>query len=146
LTVSAKTSTPRYALPVHPTTAGSTERLFIGSDWSPDSDTIPRESKAGISYFLGRLQKQLKRRKVLTNLTPYQTKLLEGLRDSDDFIVIPNLGPAILERSVYTKRAFDDHLNDERTYRRLSAAEANARITRIEAEIRHFIENEDFAL
>jgi hypothetical protein len=86
---------------------------------------------------------------VLTNLTPYQTKLLEGLRDSDDFIAVPtdkNLVPEILERSVYTKRAFDDHLNDERTHRRLSAADANARLTRIEAEIRHFIENEDFAL
>jgi hypothetical protein len=81
---------------------------------------------------------------VLTNLTPYQTKLLEGLRVSDDYIVIPtdkNLGPAILERSEYTKRAFDDHLNDETTYSRLSSTAANARIILIETAIRKFIED-----
>jgi hypothetical protein len=86
---------------------------------------------------------------VLTNLTPYQTKLLEGLRVSDDFIVIPtdkNLGPAIIERSVYTKRAFDDHLNDETTYRRLSASAANERIALVETKIREFIDNADFRL
>jgi hypothetical protein len=86
---------------------------------------------------------------VITNLTPYQTKLLEGLRDSDDFIVLPtdkNLGPAILERAVYTKRAFDDHLNDEKTYLRLSSSEANDRMILIERKIRAFIDNEDFRL
>jgi hypothetical protein len=55
----------------------NSKRLFIRSDWSPDSDTIPIESRARVSCFLGRLQ-------MLTNLTPYQTTLLEGLRDSDE--------------------------------------------------------------
>jgi hypothetical protein len=86
---------------------------------------------------------------VLTNLTPYQTRLLEGLRDSDDLIVVPtdkNLGLAILVRSVHTKRAFDDHLNDETTYRKLSASTANECIALIEKDIQQFIDNDTFQL
>lgn len=128
----------------------NSKRLFIRSDWAPDTTLIPVEFRARVSQFLLRLQHKFKKRRpVLTNLTPYQTKLLEGLRVSDDYIVLPtdkNLGPAIIERSAYTKRAFDDHLNDETTYSRLTQEAANARILALRKEIEEFIENEEFRL
>jgi hypothetical protein len=127
----------------------NSKQLFIRSKWSPDPNQIDIEIRARISDFLVNLRTKFNSRKAITNLTPYQTKLLEGLRDSDDFIVIPtdkNLGPAILERRVYTKRAFDDHLNDETTYRRISASDADARMASIQAQILDFIQNEAFLL
>jgi hypothetical protein len=127
----------------------NSKRLFLRSTWSPDPEEIPRDIRSRISTFLGQLERKFKRRDVPTNLTPYQTKLLEVLRDSEDHIVIPtdkNLGPAILERTVYTQRAFDDHLNDETTYLRLSASDADTRMAAIAAKILKFINNEAFRL
>jgi hypothetical protein len=127
----------------------NSKRLFIRSDWAPDSALIPAELRARVSHFLRQIQNKFKQRRVRTNLTPYQQKLLANLRDSDDFIVLPtdkNLGPAIIERSEYTKRAFDDHLNDETTYHRLTSTDATDRITVITKQIQQFIENEAYSL
>jgi hypothetical protein len=127
----------------------NSKRLFIRSDWAPDSALIPVELRARVSHFLRQIQNRFNQRRVRTNLTPYQRKLLANLRDSDDFIVLPtdkNLGPAIIERSEYTKRAFDDHLNDETTYRRLTSTDATDRINVITKQIQQFIENEAYSL
>eukprot|EP00957_Ditylum_brightwellii_P063886 4847089-Ditylum_brightwellii.AAC.1 len=49
------------------------------------------------------------------------------LKNQDDFLVIncdKNIGPAILETSVYIKRAIT-HLSDTSTYKRLTAVQAD---------------------
>jgi DNA-binding MarR family transcriptional regulator len=123
----------------------NSKQLFIRSDWAPDTALIPAEFRSRVSQFLRKLQNKFTRRRVHTNLTPYQKKLLATLRDSEDFLVIPtdkNLGPAIIERSEYTRRAFEDHLNNEATYRRLTPTLANKRITAITRQIQQFIENQ----
>jgi hypothetical protein len=122
------------------------KQLFIRSDWSPDTAYIPAQFRSRVSQFLSKLQSKFTQRRVHTNLTPHQQYLLAELRDSDDFVVIPtdkNLGPAIIERTEYTKRAFDDHLNDETTYRRLTQLAADNCITVITKRIQQFIDDVD---
>jgi hypothetical protein len=94
--------------------------------------------------FSQQLKSAYRGRKTRSNLTPFQSSLLEKLRTSEEFIVLPsdkNLGPCILERAVYTQRAFDDHLSDVDTYKQLSAGQANLRINQIHVQIESFIED-----
>ena len=68
--------------------------------------------------------------------------MLRQLRNSTDFIVFPtdkNLGPAILERPEYVRRALSDHLLEATTYRRLTEAQAQTAIHEIRGMIRSFI-------
>eukprot|EP00957_Ditylum_brightwellii_P096897 7379716-Ditylum_brightwellii.AAC.1 len=61
------------------------------------------------------------------NLLPHHCHTLQMLKNQDDFLVIncdKNIGPAILETSIYIKRAIT-HLSDTSTYERLNAVQAN---------------------
>jgi hypothetical protein len=63
----------------------------------------------------------------MSNLTKCQEKLLTSLRKAKHFIITPtdkNLGPAILERSQYMARCFQDHLMNKLTYRCLTEQES----------------------
>ena len=63
------------------------------------------------------------------NLSRQTRFLLEKLSTNREFIIVPtdkNLGPAIMERSVYKARCLQDHLLKAHTYRQLSKTEANA--------------------
>jgi hypothetical protein len=62
-----------------------------------------------------------------SNLSKRQEKILTSLKKAKQFVITPtdkNLGPAILERSQYMTRCFEDHLLNETTYRRLPDAES----------------------
>jgi hypothetical protein len=121
-------------------------QLFIRSDWKPLDYTIPLELRARTTDFIRQIKATFKRRKVASNLTPLQSLLADKLQHSEDFIVLPsdkNLGPCILERTVYTKRAFQDHLSDTSTYKQLSEGEANVRISKIKVDIESFLKKFD---
>jgi hypothetical protein len=48
-----------------------------------------------------------------SNLTPTQQKVLNSLKNNPDYIILPtdkNLGPAIMNRSVYKERVLTEHL------------------------------------
>jgi hypothetical protein len=83
--------------------------LFIRSDWAPDTALIPTAFHALISHFLRQFQNKFKKRRVQTNLTPYQQKLLDNLQDSDNFIVLttdktfgrPSLNASIKDPFAY---------------------------------------------
>jgi hypothetical protein len=73
----------------------------------------------------------------------YQCKMLSNLRNNRDFTVIPadkNLGPCIMERETYIRRALQNHLNDNTTYQQLSDKEAEDKIQTIKLRFGSFLE------
>jgi hypothetical protein len=106
------------------------KQLYLKTDWEPDPDDLPPEFRARISEFKRHMRNSFSnRRRGHKNLLPYQQYLLNHLRKSNDFIIIPsdkNLGPVVLERETYLRRAHSDHLSDSTTYRHLSSTEAAA--------------------
>jgi hypothetical protein len=119
------------------------KQLFIRSDWEPDPAEIPREFQARVSHFLRELKSKFRTRRVESNLTPLQTRLLQAFKNSDDFIVFPsdkNLGPALLERSEYINRALKDHLADPNTYQRLTEADASAKIAALSLSVEDYFQ------
>ena len=117
-------------------------KLFIRSNWTPPSSEIPIEFRSRVSSFLTNLQKEFCSKTVLHNLTVSQNVTLQSIRSRVDFVVWKtdkNLGPAIIERSEYIRRALIDHLNDTSTYRRLTPEAAHGRINSIRIIIGNFI-------
>ena len=121
-------------------------QLFIRSTWEPKQTDISPEHQSRELLFrksvLTLFNDGHYRRRVPSNLTPYQSHLLRTFRNNTDFIVFPtdkNLGPAILERSIYVRRVLDDHLSDPTIYQRLTEEEASRSIQRLAASIRDFI-------
>lgn len=91
-------------------------------DWEPDRG--PDEIETELATFRQQFTNLVANHKPTpaSNLSDRQDKLLASLRKARQFIVTPtdkNLGPAILERSQYMQRCFQDHLLNEHTYRRL---------------------------
>lgn len=118
------------------------KQLFVRSDWKPNPSDIPLEFRARVSHFLRNLAASFQRRRCPRNLSPIQTKLLRQLQTSDEFIVLPsdkNLGTVILERSIYIKRALQDHLLKESTYERLTEPQATTAMTTLRQQITAFI-------
>jgi hypothetical protein len=119
-------------------------QLFLRSSWEPNAPDLPPEFRARVTYFLRLLRAQFTQRRVKPNLTPYQGRLLRVLKASDDFIVFPsdkNLGPVILERTEYIRRAHTDHLCNSTTYKQLTKTEAAARISTIEGLLSKFLDD-----
>ena len=126
-------------------------KLYIPSDWEPPEATP--EIELAIQNFRTTITKQVQHnllgQRRQHNLSTPTRKLLRELADNKDFIIIPtdkNLGPAILERSIYKKRCLDDHLNDKATYRRLTPAEATNRLAYSERAFTKLIEKHKNAL
>jgi hypothetical protein len=117
-------------------------RLFLRSDWTPPIHLINRSLTYRINNFTKRVQLNYIKRKTGSNLLPFQRKILAELRTSKKFLVIQadkNLGPAIIERDVYIRRALHEHLQDRNTYQQLSKLEAYAAIQRIHNLLESFM-------
>lgn len=119
----------------------STPALFIRTNWEPPADDIPMEFRARVSAFCRSIHSLFRRRKRSTpNLLPMQRAALQLLKDSDTFCVLKsdkNLGPVVLERPEYIRRALDEHLRTD-TYRQLSEQAAVGRINAIRRILRRF--------
>lgn len=71
-----------------------------------------------------------------------QHRLLKELQADKRFIVClsdKNLGPCIIKREAYIKKAFDDHLGNTDTYQRLPQAEATERMNTTETELKALV-------
>ena len=96
--------------------------LYLPSEWIPDhvnqtADELIDKFEEQLLYAKSKLPK-----KKHSNLTRIQKKTINFLHNHPDFIVFladKNLGPAIIERDEYIRRALKDHLNDHLTYERL---------------------------
>lgn len=117
--------------------------LFIRSGWQPPTSAIPIDFRARVSHFLRQLKPQLSHnRRTSANLSPTQRAILRSLRTSNTHLVLPtdkNLGLAILEREMYIKRCYQDHLLDTDTYKQLTPDEATASLGQLKQNIEHFI-------
>lgn len=120
----------------------SAPALFIRSNWEPPTDEIPTEFRVRVSAFCRSIHTLFQpRKRSLPNLLPMQQAALQTLKDSPTLIVFKsdkNLGPVILERAEYIRRALTEHLCTD-TYRQLSEGAASGRIRAIERLLRSFI-------
>jgi len=69
----------------------------------------------------------------LSNLTPFQTKILLKLRQNTNIVIKlsgKNLGPAVLDTSRYTTQVLEEHLLTK-DYRQLSREDALYRIDQL---------------
>ena len=79
-------------------------KLFIKSDFNPPASKIPSELTSRLQRFFARLATRFRRRRSKPNLLQHQQQQLRILKQDERLIVVKtdkNLGPAIIERSVY---------------------------------------------
>ena len=75
--------------------------------------------KTRLENFFTHMKTTFHKRHVNPNLLMFQRQILNDLRDSKDLLIVmtdKNLGPAVIERDVYTKHVFEDHLLKTDTY------------------------------
>ena len=116
--------------------------LYARSTWSPDPALIDAELRARTSHFLSRLAMIFTRPRSPPSLLPCQRHLINLLKTSNTLMVVmtdKNLGPAIIERHVYIRRCFTDHLQDTTTYQFLTTPQADGRIKAIKQQLIRFI-------
>ena len=74
---------------------------------------IPNALKTRMQNFFTHMKQSFRKRRVNPNLLMFQRQILNDLRNSKELLIVmtdKNLGPAVIERDVYIKRVFDDHL------------------------------------
>jgi hypothetical protein len=97
--------------------------MYIKSEWTPHSFQISYEIQTRLNEFRQALKKMVKPQKAAVNLLRHQKRALNQLRKQTDFLTVQcnkNLGPAIIEQLEYIMMALRDHLNCQRTYKRLT--------------------------
>jgi hypothetical protein len=102
--------------------------LYVKSNWNPPP-IADGNTELAMMTFANRIEALAKatQRRRRSNLTPQQHRLIRVLKADRRFIVClsdKNLGPAILERDIYIRRAYQDHLGNANTYRALTPMEA----------------------
>jgi hypothetical protein len=123
---------------------------YTHTDYIPDEATP--EIEQAITDFSTGLKKLIdnnhqKRRHNIQAATRRVIPLI-GL-DNTDFHVIyadKNLGPAILERSVYKRRCLEDHLLDTTTYKQLTPEEAKTKLDMSRQTMKDIITNHRHSL
>lgn len=118
-------------------------KLFLRSSWTPPRSDIPTEYRIRIDSFLQSIKKQCPPKRSGSNLLLLQKTTLYNLRHNSNIVIFPsdkNLGPAIIDKQTYIKRALSDHLSDTTTYRQLSPTAADSRAKAIRKIIKNFIE------
>eukprot|EP00957_Ditylum_brightwellii_P027690 2093222-Ditylum_brightwellii.AAC.1 len=91
-------------------------KLYVLGTFTPKDFMIPNKSLHHIDTFQHAIKLLFKKRQGHNNLLPHQKIALYSLQKSPDFVICQcdkNLGPAILEKSIYIECALKDHLNDE---------------------------------
>jgi hypothetical protein len=115
-------------------------KLFVSSNWAPNPRDIPKEIQHRIGKFVHFTKALFTQRQVTINLLDSQSLAIRTLRASQlhVFKTDKNLGPAVIERSEYIRRALVDHLYDQYTYRQLTKDEALSLISTIELQLLDF--------
>ena len=102
-------------------------KMYVQGNWVPQDWEIPPIIRHRITTFKAKMEPLFTRRFGRNNLLHHHRRALRMLKNQDDFVVIncdKNMGPAILETSVYVERAIT-HLSDTSTYERLTAVQAD---------------------
>ena len=125
--------------------AGNTRpmpKLFIRSNWEAPAHELPPDFRTRVANFCSVLADHFHSRKQSSpNLLPSQTAALNFLKLSNVLIVCKsdkNLGPVVLERDEYVRRALDEHLHTN-TYRPMSPDAATSYIERTREAVLNFM-------
>jgi len=117
-------------------------KLLVPSIWRPSCADIPHWVDTRITRFFKRLSSRFKKRKVRSNLHPFQRRILRDLR-ANQSIVIANtdkgLGPCAIELSRYIRDALI-HLQDKSIYKIMSEEEALASIKQLRIDIQEWLD------
>lgn len=108
----------------------------------PRDHEVPVEFRARVTAFINAAKSIFKKQRSPSNLLPHQAAALLAIKARPDLIVWKtdkNLGPAIIERDVYIRRALDEHLLDANTYRQLTEKIASSRVKAIRNIVNNFI-------
>ena len=137
-----KTFTLRSSSPGAPlkTRRPSTLNSTLNPPGCPNHGTSPRTSTTELIRSAAKSSNYsvLKKPKH-TNLLPFQSRALSTLALRTDVLVVScdkNLGPALIDTSTYVERAFTDHLDDTRIYKRLTEDEAKSHMDGVATKVR----------
>jgi len=90
-------------------------KMHVESDWEPKEWDIHTPIVDRYNKFCSSIRSLFrKKRREENNLLPFQKLALQSLTLRTDILVVncdKNLGPAIIEISVYARRAFSEHLD-----------------------------------
>ena len=103
-------------------------KMHLRTQWIPQTYQIDDLTVQRTSAFIWKLKSHFPKKRSSPNLLPHQRALLSTLRRADKFVIAKcdkNLGPSIIEKTSYIRKTFQDHLDDDTTYKRLTQAEAD---------------------
>jgi hypothetical protein len=122
-------------------------KLYLPSEWEAPEALIPDALLGRTHHFFTSLKSSFRKRHFPPNLLVFQLQILndlrDNLRDSKELLNVmtdKNLGPAVIERDIYTRRVFDDPLFQAETYRRIEPTEAPEIITTIKMKVGQFLQ------
>jgi hypothetical protein len=117
-------------------------QLFIRSNWRPDPTSLSLDFRSRVATFVVHAASLFQQKPAVSNLLLSQRLTLDSIRNDPHLIVMKtdkNLGPAIVDRMTYIRRAIDEHLSDHTTYRQLSASTALNRMKAVRIILSNFI-------
>ena len=110
----------------------------------PARDRVPIELRSRFGAYKKGIRKLFHKKRGNPNLLPSQLRLLSWLRQQSTHIIgltDKNLGPFIIERPMYVKWAFSDHLGNTTQYQQLTEAEANTKMEEIQSKVDELLRN-----
>jgi hypothetical protein len=119
-------------------------KLYLPSEWDPPVEMIPTALKTRMQNFFTHMKQRFRKRRVNPNLLMFQRQILNDLRNSKEVLIVmtdKKLGPAVIERDVYIKRVFADHLLKPETYRRIQPNEAAELLTTLKMKVGQFAQS-----
>jgi hypothetical protein len=108
------------------------EKLQVNSKWMPDQ--TPFDITQRLGDFEGAITRNFQPRCRKSNLSKFQTKILQQICNNEDIIIAhadKNLGPVGLDTETYICWALDEHLTDANTYVQVSEEEAQTSATKL---------------
>ena len=118
-------------------------KLYIKSEYK--FDHASKEIEEALCNFRRSVEEEQlqcqRRRKPQRNISHRRWELLQFLRKNDNYIVIhadKNLGPCILDRTLYINRGCLEHLANETNYQQLSEQQANNKLCYLRYQLGSF--------
>ena len=116
------------------------KKMQVVSEWEPKPWDIPNTILTRLDHFRRSIRLLMRQKRPKTvNLLPFQQRALAALALRTDVLVATcdkNLGPALITTATYISRAFTDHLNCEKTYKKMSEEEAHTHMCGVANQIK----------
>lgn len=123
-------------------TKSTVPKLFVRSNWQPNPKELSPLLITRTTRFINLIEANFRRRRSRSNLLSFQAAALRFLQSDTSLQVLPtdkNLGPAVLERTTYIRRALSEHLLCPSQYKSLSESEAYAHLETVKMKLNRFI-------